>query len=74
MAGKDLLSPYQMALQTAGYFQLDPTLIEKVETAAFAQAGRRPLKTGLVIDKARAVLGYDPVSFEEGLVLMGIKN
>jgi dTDP-4-dehydrorhamnose reductase len=70
VSGKDKLSPYLMALQTADYFQLDTTNIEKVDAATFTQPGRRPLKTGLVIEKARKVLGFEPVSFEEGLKLM----
>ncbi len=70
ISGKDRLSPYLMALQTADFFQLDKTNIEKVDAATFSQPGRRPLKTGLVIDKARKELGYEPVSFEEGLRLM----
>jgi dTDP-4-dehydrorhamnose reductase len=70
ISGKDRLSPYLVALQTADYFQLDKTNIEKVDAATFSQPGRRPLKTGLVIDKARRELGYEPRSFAEGLRLM----
>jgi dTDP-4-dehydrorhamnose reductase len=70
ISGKDRLSPYLIALQTADFFHLDTTNIEKVDAATFSQPGRRPLKTGLVIDKARKELGYEPVSFEEGLKKM----
>lgn len=71
LSGKDRLSPYLMALQTADYFKLDPSYIEKVDASTFSQPGRRPLKTGLVIEKARKELGYEPVSFAEGLKFMG---
>jgi len=67
IAGKDKLSPYLMALETAKYFQLDAGMIEKVDASTFSQPGRRPLKTGFVIDKARKELGYEPRSFAEGL-------
>lgn len=70
ISGKDKLSPYLIALQTADYFQLDKTKIEKVDAATFSQPGRRPLKTGLMIEKAGKELGFEPVSFEEGLKLM----
>jgi dTDP-4-dehydrorhamnose reductase len=67
LSGKDLLSPYMIAVQTAAYFNLDASKIEKVDASTFSQPGRRPLKTGFVIEKARETLGYDPISFEEGL-------
>lgn len=70
ISGKDLLTPYDIALHTAGLFQLDKSLIEKVDAATFTQPGKRPPKTGFVIDKARTVLGYEPLTFEEGLKKM----
>jgi dTDP-4-dehydrorhamnose reductase len=42
-------------------------VIKKVTAASFNQPAKRPLKTGFVIDKAKKELGYEPVSFEEGL-------
>jgi dTDP-4-dehydrorhamnose reductase len=67
LSGKDILTPYQMAIKTAGYLKLDSSVIKKVTAANFSQPARRPLKTGFVIDKARKELGYEPLSFEEGL-------
>jgi dTDP-4-dehydrorhamnose reductase len=34
------------------------------------QAAKRPPKTGFVLDKAIRDLGYNPLSFEEGLGLL----
>lgn len=70
ISGKDLLTPYDMALQTASFFGLDKSCIEKVDASTFSQPGRRPPKTGFVIEKARQALGYEPISFEEGLKKM----
>lgn len=70
IAGKDILSPYEIALQTAAYFQLDASRIEKVDASSFSQPGKRPPKTDFVIEKARQVLGYEPVLFTEGLKRM----
>ena len=67
ISGKDKLTPYDMALQTAALCDLDTSLIEKVDAAVFSQPARRPLKTGFDISKARKELGFEPVSFEEGL-------
>ena len=67
LSGKDILTPYQMAIKTAEYLRLDSSMIKKVTASSFTQPARRPLKTGFIIDKARNELGYEPLSFEEGL-------
>ena len=70
IGGKDTMSPYDMAIKTARHFRLDESLIEKVPTSTFPQPAKRPMVTGLIIDKARKSFGYDPHSFDEGLEIM----
>jgi len=67
ISGKDVLTPYQMAVAVAEYLNLDATLINKVEEKDLDQPARRPLKTGFNISKAKDDLGYQPISFKEGL-------
>ncbi len=67
LSGKDILTPYDMAVQTAQYLSLDSSLILKVDAGSFMQPAKRPAKTGFNIDKARNELGYNPTSFKEGL-------
>jgi len=67
ISGKDILTPYQMAIATAGFLGLDKSLIKKVTAASFSQPARRPPKTGFIIEKARKELEYEPLSFEEGV-------
>ena len=67
ISGKDLLTPYEIALRTAAHFRLDNSLIEKADVTSFSQPAVRPPRTGFYIDKARKDLGYEPLSFEEGL-------
>ena len=67
ISGADLLTPYEMALRTARYLNLDPSLMTRVTADSFTQPARRPPKTGFIIDKARQTLGYSPISFEKGL-------
>lgn len=67
LSGKDILTPYQMAIKTAQHLRLDSSVIKKVTAASFSQPAKRPPKTGFIIDKARKELGYEPLSFEEGL-------
>jgi dTDP-4-dehydrorhamnose reductase len=67
LSGKDMLTPYEMACKVADKFGLNRSLIKKVTATEFSQPARRPPRTGFVIDKACKELGYNPVSFEEGL-------
>jgi dTDP-4-dehydrorhamnose reductase len=67
LAGRDTLTPYEMACKTAGYLGLDKNLLKKVTAADFTQPALRPACTRFDIHKAEKELGYTPVSFEEGL-------
>jgi dTDP-4-dehydrorhamnose reductase len=68
-AGKDILSPYEMAVTTATTLGLDASLIENVTSETFPEPVRRAKRSGLKIEKAIAELNYNPVSFEEGVRL-----
>ncbi|TWI88672.1 SDR family oxidoreductase [Chitinophaga japonensis] len=70
ISGKEMLTPYEMAVQTAQFFKLDTRLIEKVNAKSFTQPAKRPAKTGFIIDKAVQELGYQPRSFAEGLEIV----
>ncbi|RFS25038.1 SDR family NAD(P)-dependent oxidoreductase [Chitinophaga silvatica] len=67
ISGDETLTPYDMAVKTAAYFNLDASLIEKISSKTLAQPAARPAKTGLVINKAAQELGYKPHNFAEGL-------
>ena len=69
LAGKDIVSPYDMAITVAKVLGLNASLIEPVTSETFIEPVLRAKRSGLKIDKARAVLGYNPVSFEEGVRL-----
>ncbi|MBK6266655.1 NAD(P)-dependent oxidoreductase [Marivirga sp. S37H4] len=70
ISGKDLMTPYEMAIQTASYFDLNKSLITKTDSSRFTQTAKRPPKTGFVLDKAEEVLGYKPHSFKEGIAIL----
>ncbi|WP_370088656.1 NAD(P)-dependent oxidoreductase [Ekhidna sp.] len=70
ISGKDLLTPYDMAIATADFFNLDKSFIEKADGSIFTQPAKRPAKTGFILDKAKRELGYEPVSFKEGLAIL----
>lgn len=69
LAGRDICSPYQMAVVTAKILGLDASLIEKVTSDTFKEVVVRAKQSGLKINKAKTELGYDPVAFEDGVRL-----
>ena len=70
ISGKEVLTPHEMAIQTADYFGLDKSLITEATAATFTQTARRPPRTGFIIDKAQRELGYEPRSFLEGIAVL----
>lgn len=72
LSGKDYLSIYEIAMKTADFFNLDKSLISPVSSAELNEIGKRPPRTGFILDKARREFGFEPRSIEEGLeVLIG---
>lgn len=70
ISGKNLLTPYDIAIATADFFNLDKSLIHKADSSNFSQPAKRPPKTGFILDKAKQQLGYDPVEFSKGIEIM----
>lgn len=70
ISGNEILTPYEIAQQTAHFLGLNNGLIEEVNASVFTQPAKRPPKTGFNISKARKELGYKPISFMEGLKRM----
>ena len=69
-AGSECLSRYAFALSVADVFGLDASLISRTATADLNQASRRPLRSGLKIDKIRREMGVDFSSTSQGLRIM----
>jgi dTDP-4-dehydrorhamnose reductase len=69
VAGKDILSPYDMAITVAKVLDLDAHLIEPVTSETFPEPVIRAKRSGLRIDKAIRELNYAPHSFEEAVRL-----
>jgi dTDP-4-dehydrorhamnose reductase len=67
LSGKDERTPYQMVCEVADHLGLDTSLVEPVTADSFDQPARRPAKTRFDLAKAKKVLGYEAICFEEGL-------
>jgi len=70
ISGKDLLTPFDMAVKTADFFKLDTSTMTRADASSFTQTAKRPPKTGFNIDKAKEELGYAPRSFNEGISIL----
>ena len=69
IAGKDILSPYDMAITVAKVLDFDTELIEPVTSDTFPEPVRRAKRSGLYIDKAIRELNYTPHRFEDAVQL-----
>ena len=67
LAGKDIVSPYDMAVAVAKHLNLPLDLIEPVTADTFPEPVKRAQRSGLKIDKAVSLLGYAPHSFAAAL-------
>ncbi|HWJ92469.1 MAG TPA: SDR family oxidoreductase [Flavisolibacter sp.] len=67
LSGKDVRTPYQMAVEVANYLGFDVELITQVSEREFHQPARRPPRTVFDLTRAANELDYRPVSFEQGL-------
>ncbi len=67
ISGSEMLTPFQIAIQTAEFFNLNKELIKPADSSTFTQPARRPPKTGFIVSKAQRELGYTPHTFTEGL-------
>lgn len=70
IASKEILTPYDMALQVAAYFKLNTAYITRANAASFTQTAKRPARTGFIIQKAEEELGFRPRSFAEGIAVV----
>lgn len=67
LAGGSYLSRHEMAIKTASHFGLDDSLITPVLTSELRQIAQRPLRGGLIIDKATSLLDCRLMEFNEAL-------
>jgi len=70
ISGDEMMTPYDIAIATADFFNLDKSLIAQTDSTKFTQPAKRPPKTGFIIEKVKRELGYKPHSFREGLALL----
>ena len=67
IAGNEIVDRYTFAVKIAHIFNLDKRLIQPIKTSELSQAAPRPMRSGLVVDKAIKELGIKLSNVEEGL-------
>ncbi|HET8858586.1 NAD(P)-dependent oxidoreductase [Marivirga sp.] len=70
ISGDDFLTPYEMAVKTAEFFNLPQNTMTKSDSTKFQQTAKRPPKTGFILEKAKKDLGYKPHTFEQGIKVL----
>lgn len=70
ISGDEMMTPFDIANQTAEFFKLDKSLIKPADSNSFKQPAMRPPKTGFIITKAKQALSYQPHTFQQGLALL----
>jgi len=70
ISGDEYMTPFQIAKQVVEVFNLDPSLMEPTNASEFVEIGKRPLKTGFDISKAKRELGYSPMALRDGLAVV----
>lgn len=69
LGGEEVLSPYRMAVELAGWCGLDAGLLIPVTADEFPEPVRRARRGGLRIEKSKSELGFNPINFAKGLEL-----
>ncbi len=67
ICGKDILTPYEMAMYVCRFVNVTTHQLGSITSDDLKEIAKRPLKSGLDISKAVSMLGYNPTGFYDGL-------
>jgi dTDP-4-dehydrorhamnose reductase len=70
ISGPDYMNIFELVSRVADHFGLDKSIVQRTDSSGLNQPAKRPPRTGFDLTKSRAVLGYNPHSFEEGLTIL----
>ena len=70
VVGPKLASRHDLAIAAARVFGLDSALIDPITTRELRQIASRPLKAGMIMDKAQGLLKTRLIDYVEGLAMM----
>jgi len=67
ISGPETMSIYELVGRIADFYGYDKSVVKPVSSSILNQKAKRPPKTGFDISKARRILGYNPLTFEQSL-------
>lgn len=70
ISGPDYMNIFELVTRVADHFGLDKSIVHRTDSSGLNQPAKRPPRTGFDLTKSRAILGYNPRSFEEGLAIL----
>lgn len=70
ISGPDYMNIFELVTRVADHFDLDKSIVQRTDSSGLNQPAKRPPRTGFDLTKSRAILGYNPHSFEEGLAIL----
>ncbi len=70
IAGQEYVNRYEFAIKIAEACGFSTALITPIRSDALQQKAPRPMRGGLIIDKAKTELGYSPMSLKNALVML----
>lgn len=70
VSGKDIMSIIELVNRVADFYNYNKSIVSPISSSSLNQTAKRPPKTGFILDKSYNDLGYNPVSFEEGLAIL----
>ncbi len=72
LSGGELMSVYDLALETARVFGYRAELVQPTDSRTFSQTAPRPPRSGFIILKAQSELGWQPRTLSQGLAHLGV--
>lgn len=70
ISGPETFSVYEMVCRIARFLKVDEQLVQPISSTTLNQKAKRPPHTGFIIDKARKILNYNPLTLEQSLELL----
>lgn len=74
ISGPETFSIFELVCRIADYHGFDKSVVSPISSSTLNQKAKRPPRTGFDISKAREVLGYNPLTFEESLKQLEIET
>jgi hypothetical protein len=73
ISGDEYMCVLDLVKRVARFYGIDENLVKPISSSTLNQKAKRPPKTGLILDKAKRELGYNPSTFEEGLNIIDVQ-